>query len=195
APAAPSPGTPSGNVPPGHPPVGTAPTGGTAGAADPANPTAGGLGWKAPAVFTWKVPESRMRAAEYTVSAGAGEPASLAVFYFGPGQGGDAKSNIDRWAGQFKDDAGNPAKAKTQTSKVNGMASTVVDVSGTYASGMPAMGPHGGGDTGPKVNQRMLGAIVEGPNGPVFFKFVGPKAAVDSAESGFHELVESVHPL
>jgi hypothetical protein len=46
-----------------------------------------------------------MRRAQYKVPgpAGAGE---CVVFYFGPGQGGDAQSNAERWASQFTQPGG-----------------------------------------------------------------------------------------
>jgi len=40
----------------------------------------------------------------------------------------------------------------------------------------------------------MLGAIVEGTQGPVFFKLTGPGADVDRAKSAFDALLESLKP-
>ena len=41
---------------------------------------------------------------------------------------------------------------------------------------------------------RMLGAIVEGERGLVFFKLIGPEDAIDLAEPAFQRLVDSIHP-
>ena len=74
--------------------------------------------------------ERPMRAATYTIPAAEGdtEGAECAVFYFGPGAGGDVVSNIDRWVGQFEPTSG-PDKASKQ---VNGMEVTTVRIGGAY---------------------------------------------------------------
>ncbi len=154
-------------------------------------PNAGGLTWTAPAPFVSRIPESRMREAEYVVSAEAGgEPAVMGVFFFGVGQGGAVDANVERWIGQFTDPKGRPIEkvAKVDKRTVNGMAVTIVDVTGTYTNGMP------GASAGPQSAQRMLSAIVEGPNGLVFFKFVGAVDAVEKAEEAFEQLVASIKP-
>jgi hypothetical protein len=188
---APGAANPAPVLPPGHPAVNAGDTAGPAGGAAPTGtPSAGGLTWTAPAAFTARAPESRMRAAEYTIAApGGGEPAVLGVFYFGPDQGGSIDANVERWIGQFTDAAGAPAKssAKVEKRSRGAFGITTVDVSGTFTNSMP------GGPAGAQANQRMLGAIVEGPNGPVFFKLVGPAAAVAPAEAPFRELIDSVH--
>ena len=48
------------------------------------------------------------------------------------------------------------------------------------------------GPSAPKPGYRLLGAIVEGPQGPHFFKLTGPERTVASAEKGFRKLLESV---
>ena len=65
-----------------------------------------GVVWTAPPGWTVETPSSSMRRAQYRI-AGPGGEAECVVFYFGPGQGGDAKANVARWAGQFRD-AGGP---------------------------------------------------------------------------------------
>ena len=68
--------------------------------------SASGVKWKAPAA--WKNQGDRpMRAATYTTG-GDAEPGEVAVFYFGPGQGGGVQANIDRWIGQFPAKTGAP---------------------------------------------------------------------------------------
>jgi hypothetical protein len=133
-----------------------------------------------------------MRAATYIVPAldGDPEPGEVAVFYFGASQGGDVQSNIDRWIGQFNQPDGSDSKsaAKSGTLEANGMKVTTVEVTGTYTAGM---GPMSGVKT-EKPNFRMLGAIVEGPEGAVFFKFTGPDKTVESARADFEKLINSV---
>jgi len=48
--------------------------------------------------------------------------------------------------------------------------------------------------TGKKDDYRLLGAIVEGPQGLVFFKMTGPKNTMESAEAGFYALLKSIKP-
>ena len=57
--------------------------------------TARGLTWTPPSDWVAETPSSSMRRAQYRI-AGPGGPAECAVFYFGPGQGGDAKANAAR---------------------------------------------------------------------------------------------------
>jgi hypothetical protein len=153
--------------------------------------TAGGLKWTAPK--GWKAqPERPMRVATYTVpkAAGDSEDGECAVFYFGAGQGGGVDANIKRWIGQFAAPGGGPADklAKTSKATVNGLPATRIDLSGTYktSSGpMMAAGPS-------KPGFRLLGAIVEGPQGAVFFKFTGPAKTVTSQQPVFEALLKSV---
>lgn len=156
--------------------------------------TAGGLSWTPPAKWQTDAPKP-MRAATYKVEPAAGdtEPGECAVFYFGHGQGGDVDANIKRWIGQFSQPDGKPSEslAKTAKKKVNGLSVTTIDLSGTYNG---SMGP--GGPMSPtkvsKPGYRMLGGIVEGPQGPVFFKLTGPTKTTKAAEAGFDKLLASV---
>ncbi len=144
--------------------------------------SAGGLSWTAPKGWASGAPRP-MRAATYTVPAAKGdaEPGECAVFFFGTGQGGSVDDNVKRWVGQF--DGG---KASTRVEKVNGLTVTRVEVSGTYQSG---------GMSGPKVAKPgflLEGAIVEGKDGAVFFKFTGPAKTVEAAKKDFAAMLASV---
>ncbi len=68
------------------------------------------------------------------------------------------------------------------------MAVSTIDVAGTY-NGMA--GPMSGGGA-PKAGYRMLGAIVEGPGGNVFFKFTGPAKTVTANQAKFDQMIASV---
>lgn len=154
--------------------------------------TAGGIKWTAPPA--WKAQAERpMRAATYTVPKTAGDPedGECAVFYFGAGQGGAVDANIQRWISQFDAPGGGPADklAKTTKSARAGLTVTRIDLTGTYKAG-------GGGpmmqSTGSKPNFRMLGAIVEGPQGAVFFKFTAPAKTAAAQLPAFDKLILSV---
>ncbi|MBM3774395.1 MAG: hypothetical protein FJW37_04450 [Acidobacteria bacterium] len=146
---------------------------------------AGGIRWTPPK--SWKAqPERPMRAATYTVPAAPGdaEPGECAVFYFGPGQGGGVDENIRRWIGQFSAVDGKPA---TRAASVRGMKVTHIDVSGSYAGMGGPMAPA----RTPKPGYRLLGAIIEGPEGAVFFKLTGPAKTVAAARAEFEAMIES----
>lgn len=157
-------------------------------AAAPAPPVvpsaAGGVRWTVPAGWT-AGRTNPMRVATYAVPAAKGaEAGECAVFFFGPGQGGGVSDNVARWAKQFE---GAPPAA-TQATVVAGLKVTRAEVEGTYlAPGGPMMQ-----STGKRPGYRLLGAIVEAPEGNVFFKLTGPAATVAAAEAPFDALVSSV---
>lgn len=144
----------------------------------------GPLRWEAPESWKAVKPASNMRIAEYHMSGpDGGEPAVMAISYFGPTQGGPIEANISRWINQFK--GVSEGAAKQQTRQVNGVTVHTVDVSGAYA-GM------GGGPGEP--NRRLLGAIAEAPAGKFFFKLVGPKPVVDAHADEFDSFISSLQP-
>ncbi|MCW5963800.1 MAG: hypothetical protein KIT83_07170 [Bryobacterales bacterium] len=152
--------------------------------------SAGGLKWQTPP--EWSVqPDRPMRAATYSVPAVSGDPESgeIAVFYFGPNEGGGVQANIDRWIGQMKQPDGGSSAAKAKVEKVQGaVALTMLDVTGTYlASSGPMMQV-----SAEKPNFRMIGAIAEGPQGAVFFKFTGPVKTVEANSGKFLEVVKGI---
>jgi hypothetical protein len=147
--------------------------------------TAGGIKFAPPA--DWKSLGQRpMRAGTYLAPAAAGdkEGAELAIFYFGQGQGGDVDANIKRWTAQFD----TKEKPRIDKQTVNGMPVTMMDLSGTYIA---SSGPMMAAKTS-KPGYRLLGAIVEGPQGAVFFKFTGPAKTVAAHQAAFQKVVKSV---
>jgi hypothetical protein len=139
-----------------------------------------GLHWTAP--DGWKAQGGRpMRLNTYI----AGEDAECGVYYFGPGQGGSVQANLDRWIGQMQQP---PQAPKIQHTTVHGLKVTTVDVSGSY-TGMGGPMATGGA---PKPGFRMLGAIAEGPEGSIFFKFTGPAKIVGAQAAAFDKMVQSL---
>lgn len=124
-----------------------------------------------------------MRAAEYVSSDGQ---VSLVVFFF-PEMRETVRANIERWKGQFDEAA--RAAATVDTREVAGIAVTTLDIEGRNA-GM--MGMHAGAAAGDAPRQRMLAAAVLAPDGFVFFKLVGPPAAVARERAGFDALLGSL---
>lgn len=133
-----------------------------------------------------------MRAATYTVppAAGDSEAGEVAVFYFGPGQGGGVEANIQRWVGQFQTADGKPAAGKEKIAKrsVNGIPVTTIDLNGTYTA---AGGPMATTKSN-KTNYRLLGAIAEGAQGAVFFKLTAPAKTAAANQATFDTMILSL---
>lgn len=147
--------------------------------------TVAGIEWSYPSRWT-KGGVRAMRVATYVVPQAEGDSdgGECAVFFFGAGQGGDVNSNIERWGSQFED-AGQAVKTTTQ---VNSMNVTRVEIAGTFlAPSGPMMESQGR-----KANYRLLGAIVEAPEGLVFFKFTGPQKTISTATAEFDAMIASI---
>lgn len=118
---------------------------------------------------------SDMKAASYTYGPLENDkvPAQLSVFYFGQGQGGTIEANVERWIKQMSmPDGSDPARAAIRYTKdFNGLTTHVVTLFGTFNE---SMGGPMSGQTTPKENYRLVGVIVEAPQGNVFFKLTGP---------------------
>jgi len=150
-------------------------------------PIAGGIGWNAEEPFVYGRPSNAMRDAQYSVRDQQGVVLIVSHFDMDVGGGGDVMENVRRWTGQFDEDG---RVASTPEERViNDLEVTRVDVSGTFIGRM-GLGPSGGS----RPNWRMMGAIVEGPQGLVFFKLIGPAAGVEVAQEAFEQLVLSIHP-
>lgn len=145
-----------------------------------------GIQWTMPP--SWKAEAQRpMRLATYTAAPGG----ECGVYYFGSGQGGSVDANLDRWIGQFLQADGKPSKSAAKIAKrdVHGFQVTTVDVSGAYTG----MGGPTSQESAPMPGYRMLGAIVEGPQGSIFIKFTGPAKTVAANQAAFDKMLASLH--
>ena len=148
----------------------------------------GGVKWSMPS--RWQTgPEKPMRAATYLIPAAPGdsEGGECAVFM---NIGGGVDANIKRWIGQFQqsDGSSSTSKAKQNKETVNGFQVTTVDLTGVFNGGMAMMGQA----PAQKTNYRLLGAIVETPQGEVFFKLTGPEKTISAAQADFTALIKSI---
>ncbi len=165
-------------------------------------PTTQETSTNAVAGLTWDVPEDnwqvegqrQMRVATFSTPAADGDTdkGEVAIFYFGPGEGGSVQANVERWFGQFDhpDLSGEPTRevATRESMEVNNIAVTIVRTAGTYNAAAGPMAPRQ--DIRP--GYKLIGAIAEGPQGAVFFKFTGPEATVQKAEQQFMQMVQSI---
>ena len=151
-----------------------------------------GITWNFP--NTWLVaPQKPMRSATYIISPSEGDSdsAECAVYYFGASSGGDKKANLERWASQFEQPDGSSSKEKAEIAEktVNGLSVSTIDLSGTYlVSSGPMMQV-----SGKKEGYRLLGAIVEAPQGSIFAKTT-PAAIPAKSKAGYHSSV-GIRPL
>jgi hypothetical protein len=147
--------------------------------------TGAGVRWAAPA--SWKAQAARpMRAATYVVPAADDkEDGECGIYYFGPGKGGSVDDNMKRWIGQFE-----PAQQEAQPHKrtISGLNVTTIDLSGTYTG---AGGPMATAKT-IKPGYRLLGAIVEAPEGLIFIKFTAPAKTAAANQANFENLLKSL---
>jgi len=127
-----------------------------------------------------------MRAATYVVPAADDkEDGKCGIYYFGPGKGGSVDDNMKRWIGQFE-----PAQQEAQPHKrtISGLNVTTIDLSGTYTG---AGGPMATAKT-IKPGYRLLGAIVEAPEGLIFIKFTAPAKTAAANQANFENLLKSL---
>jgi hypothetical protein len=147
-----------------------------------------GLKWSAPSGWKTEAPKP-MRAATYTVPGKDNESANAecVVYFFGTGQGGSVDANLDRWKGQILGSDGKPADAKITKRRIHGLPVTTIDSSGDYTG----MGGPMAASKSVLANYRLLGAIVEGPDGNVFIKFTGTAKTIAAHQSEFEQLLNS----
>ncbi len=152
--------------------------------------SAGGITWIAPS--TWIAGQDRpMRIKTYIIKAQNGDTdnGECGVFYFSGG-GGDKNANLQRWAEQFERQDGGNALDSAKVSEISkgNLKITTVDIKGTYklASGMNL------DIIERKPRWHLMGAIVESPEGIVFFKMIGPENTVAASSGDFANLISSI---
>jgi hypothetical protein len=151
----------------------------------------GELRYTAPADWVKEQPTSAMRVAQYKLpkAEGDGEDAALVIYFFGATQGGSTQANIDRWISQIQQPDGSSSKdkAKSETTTINGLKVTTVDVAGTYTAEMAP----GSGTQRNDANYRLRAAVIETSKGNYFLKLVGPAKTMVRWEQSVTGFVKS----
>jgi hypothetical protein len=146
--------------------------------------TIDGLTSTAPEAWKETPTTSKMRWKQFTIPRAPGDQfdGELVIFFFGPGQGGDADANITRWKGMFTPPEGKKMEdvSKVDTITVGEVKATLLDVRGTYTPSQ-MMGP----PQDPRPNHRMIGVVFASPQGPYFMRFVGPERTIERHKAGF----------
>ena len=117
--------------------------------------------------------------------------AELNVAYYGQQMGGDVEANLARWIGQMNTPDGGEASSIAVRSKLttsNGLDIHFVEIDGTYLKSMGG-GPMTGGRKKPMPDHRLVGAIVEAPEGNVFIKMVGPEKTAAVMEEQLRKML------
>jgi gluconolactonase len=151
----------------------------------------GMLSWDTPAAWTQEQPSNPMRMAQYRVPASAGDAADgeCVVFYFGPGQGGDAPANVARWMSMFSTPTGEPVQGKVSEQKLGDKLVTRIEASGTY---QPTAMMMGGAQPAEQPGSMLLGAIVPGADANWFFRCIGPEKTIAANRTAFDGFIASV---
>ncbi len=144
---------------------------------------AAGLAFTLPTAWTRQQPSSSMRAVEAEIpgSAGSGQ---LAVFFFGPGGGGSVDANLDRWTAQMAEPKSAPVREQFESGDY---LVTTIQQTGTLVASTMGTFP-----TTDQPGYGLLGAVVEGPGGPWFFKAVGPQATLAEQQTAFRAMLENL---
>jgi len=189
--AAPSRTTPA--LPPGHPPIdGQTPSTRPATVARLPAPAVE-LKYDVPPTWRREPVRTPLRTAQYRLPRAEGDSEDGELAVFGAGVSGEAEAIVSLWRRQFSTPEGEPVPDEAvvrESLAAGGLAITVVDVAGRFgAAGMPM-----GGHAGPaRDNFRLLGAIVETPRGPWYFKALGPARTLGAHRAGFMDMLRSIH--
>jgi hypothetical protein len=166
------------NAAPSAPPAASSPSG-TA-----TSVSAAGITFDLPEGWVQQPPDSPMRLGQAVIPGAAGD-GLLTIFFFGPGGGGSAAMNIDRWVAQM---VGDPGVEPTLDQAQNGeFQVSYVEHTGTLKASQ--MG------TFPSTDQpgyALLGAVVEGAGGPWFFKAVAPQETLSAQRDAFRAMISSI---
>jgi hypothetical protein len=141
----------------------------------------------------WKIEpvESPARGGQWRIPPlhGGGEGGEVVVFYFGPGIGGSAKENIEAWKRLFNAE-GFPAADKVKEHKTGGFTISQVVIFGTYnrVVSLPGVPPEA------KSNYGLLGAVIENPQGNIYWRFTGPEPLITANLPLFNKVIDSVKP-
>lgn len=148
------------------------------------------LAWTAPSAWTSTKPSSQMRLAQYVIprAKGDSEDGELAVFHLGLA-GGGVDETFRRWESAFDEDAIKAAKRSDR--KAGDLAVSVIDIGGKYRADSAMMAIDAGATTAERQGMRLLGAIVTTPEGPYYFKLLGPDKTISAAREDFFKLLDS----
>lgn len=149
----------------------------------------GGLEFDVPTAWKSVRPSGTMRRLQMAIPATAGdmEDCECVLFVF-PGGAGSVDANIERWAGQFRTEAGTPPKAQVTKAMGKNTKVTRVEMAGRYVAPIAPGNP----ESVNKPGFALTAAIVEAPEVSYFLKVTGPEKTMKAAKSDFDALIASM---
>ncbi len=159
-----------------------------AGADEPLKPhkvTVGSLVFEAPASWKSIPPQSSMRKVQLKLDPVASDttPGDFSIYVF-PDRAGSVEANVARWQAQFKDADGKTPAVESKRLKGKNVDVTRVACAGTFTDPF--------GKAGAQKGYRLLGAIVELPDGGYYLKLLGPEKTIEAAEKDFDALIATL---
>ena len=135
-----------------------------------------------PATWLGEEPASSMRLAQYRIASDSS--VVCVVFWFGAGAGGSLPANFDRWTQQFANGA---TIASEEIEVADRVRASVLKVRGTYVAEVTP----GAAEFFEEPDWAMLAAYLDGPQGPLFHRMVGPSAEVVAQREAFVAWIRS----
>ena len=146
-----------------------------------------GVSFKVPTLWKRQSPLTSTKRIQYEITPPEGEkiPGIFSVLYYGWGEAETSPATVAKWRSEFSEP---PLGFEPEIygGSVDDLKISTLWFEGTYRDPDEKEGK-------PQKGFAMLGAIIEGPEGPVFFKLVGPRATVLSAHPAFDTLIRSIH--
>ncbi len=150
----------------------------------------GALNFTIPAKWHIEMVDTAARGGQWSIPPlkPQGDGGELVAFYFGPNVGGSPKQNIEEWIGTMSNANGDPAAAELKHHETAGFKISQVIVFGTYnrVVSMPGLPPL------PEPGYGLLGAVIENPQGNIYWRFTGPEALVTANLPLFNKVIDSV---
>lgn len=145
-----------------------------------------GIKSRVPESWKQKDTDGKMRILHFIIPKEKGDEhdGEFLVFFFGKGGGGGVDANIMRWKGMMTAPEGKSIDdlAKIEKVKVGDVPVTVLDVTGTYTHKARPFDPNEKGEKRP--DYRLIGMIIESPNGPFFVRITGPAKTIEANKKG-----------
>jgi hypothetical protein len=150
----------------------------------------GGLKFTVPSKWQGEPAENPSRAGQWRVAPSLGqegESGEVVVLYFGPGVGGTTKENVESWIGTMFNAEGHPAAAEVKHHETNGLKISQVVIFGAYNQTvfMPGIPPQS------KQNYGLLGAVIETPQGNIYWRMTGPESLITANLPLFNKVIDS----
>ena len=143
------------------------------------------LSFQAPTSWKTMTPKGTMRRAQLALAPAAGDTTAsdLSIYVF-PEGAGTVEANVARWQAQFKDADGKNPAVESKTLKGKNVEVTRVACAGTFTDPF--------GSAGPQKGYRLLGAIVQIPEGGYYLKLLGPEKTITASEKDFDAMIATL---